>query len=109
MVLTPVFWNRLLDRIPRRPAPPQERAHRDGISVTAESPEAFEEILWMAFFSTLHDARRWDFLDAATRNPSFERFFRALGSAMCRERVCQIFQYSVTDLSYTNKNQHIIQ
>jgi hypothetical protein len=76
MVLTPVFWNRLLDRMPRRPAPPQERAHRDGISVTDESPEAFEEILWMAFFPTLHDAQRRDFLDADTRNPPFERFFR---------------------------------
>src|SRR3546814_8036686 len=26
--------------------------------------------------SDLHDARRWDFLDADTRNPAFERFFR---------------------------------
>src|SRR3546814_7117987 len=56
MVLTPVFWNRLLDRIPRRPATPPERAHRDGISVTAESTAAFEEILWTAVFSILHDA-----------------------------------------------------
>ena len=76
MVLTPVFWNRLLDRMPRRNAPPQERAHRDGIAVTAESPEAFEEVLWMAFFPALHDARRQDLLDGDSSNPAFERFFR---------------------------------
>lgn len=76
MVLTPVFWNRFLDRMPRRDAPPQERAHRDGISVTAESPEAFEEVLWMAFFPELHGAQRQDLLDGESGNPEFERFFR---------------------------------
>lgn len=76
MVLTPIFWNRLLDRMPRRNAPPQERAHRDGIAVTAESPEAFEEVVWMAFFPELHGARRQDLLDGESSNPQFEHFFR---------------------------------
>ena len=76
LVLTPLLWNRLLDRLPRRPAAPTERAHRDGIRVTAESPEAFEEVLWMAFFPALHALPADDFLDARTANPEFERFYR---------------------------------
>lgn len=75
MLLAPVAWNRLLDRMPRSRAAPQERAHRDGIEVTAESPEAFEEMLWMSFFPALHAVPPRDHLDADTHHPAFERFF----------------------------------
>lgn len=75
LVLTPVLWNRLLDRLPRRSAAP-ERAPRDGISSTAESPEGFEEMLWTAFFPELHRLSASDHLDARTTNPAFEKFYR---------------------------------
>ena len=48
-VFTPYLWNRLLERTPQRTAEPVERSHRDGIKITPESPEALEEVLWMAF------------------------------------------------------------
>lgn len=72
----PWFWNRFLDRVPRRSAPAAERSHRDGIMVDAESPEAFEEVLWMAFFPWLHDAAHSAVLDAGTHNAAFESFYR---------------------------------
>lgn len=72
----PWAWNRFLELAPRRTAPPVERAHRDGIRVTPESPEAFEEVLWMAFFPRLHDPQRSAVLDAGTRAPAFEGFYR---------------------------------
>lgn len=75
-VLSPILWNRLLDRVPRRPPPASERAHQDGIKVTPESPEAFEEVIWMAFFDDLHDPTMSDLLDGATQRPAFERFYR---------------------------------
>ena len=50
-VLTPWFWNWFVDRAGNGPQAASERAHGDGIDVTAESPEAFEEVIWMAFFS----------------------------------------------------------
>ena len=53
-VFTPWLWNRLLDFTPQKPAQPAERTHKDGIEVTPESPEALEEVLWMAFFDGLH-------------------------------------------------------
>lgn len=73
---TPYAWNRFLDRTPLRAEPPAERAHADGIRVTRESPEAFEEVLWMSFFPGLHEPGRSAVLDAATHNPAFEAFYR---------------------------------
>jgi len=75
-LFVPYAWNRWLDRIPRRAERPVERTHKDGIAVTSESPEAFEEVLWMAFFPRLHDPARSAVLDRSTRHPAFEAFYR---------------------------------
>jgi hypothetical protein len=75
-VFTPWLWNRLLEFMPQKPVKPAERTHQDGIEVTPDSPEALEEVLWMAFFEDLHDPRRNAALDGRTSNPAFERFYR---------------------------------
>jgi hypothetical protein len=79
-VLTPYWWNRWLALVPQARGEAQgearERAHRDGIAVTAQSPEAFEEMVWMAFFPHLHDPQRESTFHAATAHPEFERFYR---------------------------------
>ncbi|WP_157019491.1 sulfotransferase family protein [Mesorhizobium xinjiangense] len=76
MVFTPWLWNWFVDRAANNHHEARERAHRDRISVTPESPEAFEEVIWMAFFRHLHDPSASAVLDAATHNPGFERFHR---------------------------------
>jgi hypothetical protein len=48
-VLAPVLWSRLSGPF-RQPAELRERAHGDGMEVGFDSPEAFEEILWRAFW-----------------------------------------------------------
>jgi Sulfotransferase family len=75
-VFTPYWWNRFLERVPQRAAPPAERTHRDGIAITPESPEAFEEVIWMAFFPGLHDPAQSAVLSSKTRHPEFEAFYR---------------------------------
>ncbi len=75
-IFTPIFWNRAFAHIYDRDAPPAERAHRDRILVTPDSPEAFEEVLWMHFFPDLHDPGRSNVLDRETEHPAFERFYR---------------------------------
>ncbi len=74
-VYTPLFWNRAFAHVYRADAPPAERAHKDRILVTPDSPEAMEEVLWMRFFPGAHDTSRGQVLDAATHNPAFERFY----------------------------------
>jgi hypothetical protein len=48
-VLAPALWGRLSGRF-RRAQTSQERAHGDGIAITVDSPEAFEEVAWRAFW-----------------------------------------------------------
>lgn len=75
-VYTPILWNRAFAGIYKGDAAPAERAHKDRILVTPDSPEALEEVLWMRFFPGAHEAGRSQVLDAATSNPAFERFYR---------------------------------
>jgi hypothetical protein len=74
-VYTPLFWNRAFAHVYRSDAPPTERAHKDRILVTPDSPEAMEEVIWMRFFPAAHESSRSQVLDAATSNPAFERFY----------------------------------
>jgi hypothetical protein len=75
-VYVPVFWNRAFGHVYRPGAAPVERAHKDRLLVTPDSPEAMEEVLWMRFFPGRHDRDTDQVLDAGTANPAFERFYR---------------------------------
>jgi hypothetical protein len=46
-VLAPNLWSKL--SLNKKDIDLVERAHRDGIKVSTESPEAFEEVFWMTF------------------------------------------------------------
>ncbi len=106
-VFTPFFWNWFVDRVPGQKAQASERAHGDGILVTPESPEAFEEVLWMAFFPQAHDSGTSAVLNASTSNPAFEAFYRAhirklLQVRRARRYLCK-GNYNLTRLEYLLK------
>ncbi len=71
---TPYWWNHLHARLPLRASAKVERAHRDRIRVSRDSPEAFEEIFWMHYFRDRHDPGHDQVLEADTVNAPFERF-----------------------------------
>jgi hypothetical protein len=77
LVATPFFWNWFLDRVDTGGGEAVERAHGDGMQVTPASPEAMEEMLWMAFFPHLHGGAESDVLGPDTDAPGFEAFYRA--------------------------------
>ncbi len=103
-VFTPYWWNRFLGFMPEKEAEPAERAHKDGIKITEDSPEAFEESLWMAFFPDLHDPKSSAVLDRATVNPAFERFYRdhiqKLLTVRAGKRYLSKGNYNLTRLAY---------
>ena len=107
MLFTPYAWNRWLELVPRKDEAPAERSHGDGIAVTSESPEAFEEPLWMAFFPELHDGTQGAVLDAGTQHPLFERFYRdhirKLLAVRGRRRYVAKGNYNVTRIGYLAK------
>ncbi len=48
MVMAPVIWNKISSLFAKK-AQRQERAHGDGMYVSFDSPEAFEEIIWLNY------------------------------------------------------------
>jgi hypothetical protein len=76
-VFTPYLWNKFVDLAPKpRQQVAVERTHADGINITPESPEAFEEVIWMAFFKHLHDTSHSNVLGGEVSNSAFENFYR---------------------------------
>lgn len=73
-VFTPYWWRRATANV--RPAAPRERAHRDGVMITTESPDCLEEMLWMTFFPHCHDPTVTNVLGGEERHPEFEAFYR---------------------------------
>lgn len=76
-VFTPYVWNRYLGFARQGPEELAERSHKDGLMVSAESPEAMEEPLWMHFFQQSHDATTDNRLGDEDDHPAFEAFYRA--------------------------------
>ena len=74
-LLLPLLWTDAGRRFRQR-ATPGERAHGDGLAVGFDSPEAFEETLWMAFWPGHYQPESIRPWAAAEREPAFERFFR---------------------------------
>jgi hypothetical protein len=75
MLFTPCWWRRATANQPA--APPRERLHHDGVMVSSDSPDALEEMLWLAFFPRCHDPAVCGLLGAEDRHPAFEAFYRA--------------------------------
>jgi hypothetical protein len=102
MVYTPYWWRQATAR--RRPTAPRERVHRDRVLITSESPDAVEELLWMAFFPRCHDPSVSNRLAAGSSHPAFEAFYRAhLGKLLLAERATRYVakaNYHVARLAY---------
>jgi len=74
-VLCPLTWDKL-SRGFRVDSAVRERAHGDGMMVGYDSAEAFEEVVWKAFFPKKYHLDRIDLWTVADRDPEFEIFFR---------------------------------
>lgn len=74
-IWTPYWRNYLLKKARFQTLKMEERAHRDRIQVSNDSPEAVEELLWMYFFPLLHDATVSQVLDGRSRNNQFDVFY----------------------------------
>lgn len=76
-VLAPVLWQRLSGsfRVGHAKA---ERAHGDGMQVDVDSPEAFEEVAWRAFFPEKYSPTRIALWSRDDLGDGFPEFFRSL-------------------------------
>jgi len=76
-----------------------ERAHGDGMHVSLDSPEAFEEVLWLTYLRDRIVAERTlEPLTSAVISPEFENAFRATIQKLLAERDRD------TEVRYLSKN-----
>jgi hypothetical protein len=52
LIMAPILWQRISQRFSRHEAS-RERDHGDGIQISPDSPEAFEEVLWLNHLSAI--------------------------------------------------------
>jgi len=73
-ILVPLFWSKFSKGFKRADIP-RERAHGDGLMISLDSPEAFEEIIWKGFWPSRYQKDHilpWKHPDY----PGFEKFIK---------------------------------
>ncbi len=75
-LLSPLLWQRFAGSL-QRASVAKERAHADGMEIGFDSPEAFEEVLWAAFWQSHYKSDRIEPWSSDDRDNAFEEFFRA--------------------------------
>lgn len=104
-VLNPLLWDRLSSGS-RKPAQRRERAHGDKMLVGYDSPEAFEEVLWLNYLSSeLFDEHGMRTLCAGDLTEEFKAAFRRLaGKLICLSRHAETDSPMPRYLSKNNAN-----
>jgi len=97
-VLCPLLWQRLTQRF-RRSDGARERAHGDGVLVNYDSPEAFEEIVWRAFWPKMYSGTRIQTWAAGQADEEFAQFFLSH-----MRKIILVRQSSPQTLRYVSKN-----
>ena len=73
-VMAPMLWLRLVGAF-RKQSELRERVHGDGIQIGYDSPEAFEEVLWRAFWPEKYGVDRIDLWGATDDKEDASSFF----------------------------------
>lgn len=107
LIHTPVWWNWFIDRASSKNQEATERAHGDRIKVSPESPEAMEEVIWMAFFSSCHDSTKSNVLDKEEIHQEFEAFYqkhiRKILLVRGGSRYLAKGNYNISRIAYINR------
>jgi len=75
-ILSPLLWNRLSSSF-HKTGTTMERAHGDGMDVSFDSPEAFEEIIWLFYMKEkIVSGDLLSPLSIGDQTPEFEKAFK---------------------------------
>lgn len=73
-ILAPMFWSRLSGSFHKK-AELNERAHRDGMMIGYDSPEAFEEVIWLKYWPEKYDRGTISLWTQDDESAQGQRFF----------------------------------
>lgn len=74
-ILTPLLWSKVSGAF-KQAGMSRERAHGDGMMVSVDSPEAFEEVLWATFWKKQYQEHHIEPWNPRLKFAEFEHFFR---------------------------------
>jgi sulfotransferase family protein len=107
LVHVPYWWNWFVEHASSGAEETTERAHKDRILVSPESPEAMEEIFWMTFFPASHDSGVSQVLAGEDRYPEFEAYYcnsiRKLLMARKATRYLSKGNYNISRIAYLGR------
>ena len=106
-VLAPNLWSKLT--LNKKDIDLVERAHGDGIKVSTESPEAFEEVFWMTFTEDYKDTKEKfkNYVHLINQKYYKKRYLSKNNQNIRRlELISTIFPHSKIFIPYRNPIQH---
>ena len=105
-VLAPNLWSRL--SFHKHSNKLSERAHADGIEISENSPEAFEEIFWMTFYRDSNNKKKFkNYVELINHKYSKKRYLSKNNQNIRRlELISNIFPNSKILIPYRNPIQH---
>ncbi len=106
-VLAPNLWSKL--SFNKQDSDLVERAHGDGIKVSAESPEAFEEVFWMTFNESEKDIKEKfkNYVQLINQKYNKERYLSKNNQNIRRlELISNTFPNSKILIPFRNPIQH---
>ena len=106
-VLAPNLWSKL--SLNKKDTSLVERAHGDGIKISIESPEAFEEVFWMTFSDDDKDTKEKfkNYVQLINQRYQKKRYLSKNNQNIRRlELICTNFPNSKILILYRNPIQH---
>lgn len=101
-VLSPIIWSKI-SRSFHKEAKSKERAHGDGMQVSFDSPEAFEEVIWLAYLR--NEIVKPDFLSPLAPDKYSPEFVQAITNSIRKILYLdQSHQVRGVELRYLSKN-----
>ena len=98
----PMLWSRLAGR--RAHGVERERAHGDGIKIGLQSPEAFDEVLWMLQSPEKYHDLRIDVWTSEDIRPGYCKFFNNHFRKILVLRRPEILEGNRQNIRYLSKN-----
>jgi hypothetical protein len=101
-ILAPLLWNKI-SRPFQQPGENKERAHGNGMEVSFDSPEAFEEVIWLAYLKK--KIVRQDYLLPLSKGEYTQEFADAIRNSVKKCILLEVDEkLAVESLRYLSKN-----
>lgn len=101
-VAAPILWSRFAGG--RKDMAERERAHGDGMKISLDSPEAFDEIFWRLHWPSKYSKKQIDLWSQSDLDPKATAFFERQMAKIAHLRQPERSKSGETPVRYLSKN-----